>query len=740
MRYLVSICLLITPGATAPLGAQRDGALTASSFDSATYADEATYQLVELARARHAHQSAALRSYRASIFTQLEGRIGPSRFAPGLTLFDYQTAAVVHWEAPGHTRVDVLGARAAAPRFPLVKRQDMGGYWAEMLAGEPWFIPAAMGDDIQLMGIPDEEALHPLAHQGAGFYRYQIVDSLRIGLPDRTVRAVAIAVRPRDYALVAPRPDHARPRAPVRTLVQGELWIDADSLDVVRLTVTLLGPDIWDDDPDSPELVAMETDLEYGLVLNRFWLPYRQVLSAKFVYRYLPGATLPATAVTTFADYDLNVADSLVFATRLDTGPGSGRRYGRRWRCEPWVWEDDYGDDCGDGAFVSRGERTDGTEWEVVVPAWDSLQRFDFGSTFEHTVDLASTHLIEERLGRLASLSEAVPAAVRPDPSMAPLDWRAALELFRFNRVQGPSVGTSARLPVPLPYTTVSGRVRMGLGDERLTGAVQLRREGPGARLDVEGFREIVDIEPWTAGTGIGNSFKALFAGHDDADYLLAEGGGFIWSGYHAPWHGVHVALAYQRERSVSRVAGSFVNDVFFGNGDFNPNPAVTPGDFLRLRVERSHTLGPVSLSLGAEAARSSDRTAARFWGTLSAPFRHGPVLGAVRIRGGTAAGDTVRQMMWRAGGPATVRGFDYGLRTGRRVWAAQGEVEYQAATWWGPYGFVDVGNVDRLGDPLVGVGGGVSLLSGWLRIQLAKGVRPAVSMRADVLVQIPSY
>jgi hypothetical protein len=39
-----------------------------------------------------------------------------------------------------------------------------------------------------------------------------------------------------------------------------------------------------------------------------------------------------------------------------------------------------------------------------------------------------------------------------------------------------------------------------------------------------------------------------------------------------------------------------------------------------------------------------------------------------------------------------------------------------------------------------VGVGGGVSLLSGWLRIQLAKGVRPAVSMRADVLVQIPSY
>lgn len=40
--------------------------------------------------------------------------------------------------------------------------------------------------------------------------------------------------------------------------------------------------------------------------------------------------------------------------------------------------------------------------------------------------------------------------------------------------------------------------------------------------------------------------------------------------------------------------------------------------------------------------------------------------------------------------------------------------------------------------DPLVGVGVGVALLSGWMRLDLAKGVHPSTSVRFDLLFRVP--
>ena len=34
-----------------------------------------------------------------------------------------------------------------------------------------------------------------------------------------------------------------------------------------------MGENLWDDDPDAPELLSLEADIEYSLHQNRFWLP-----------------------------------------------------------------------------------------------------------------------------------------------------------------------------------------------------------------------------------------------------------------------------------------------------------------------------------------------------------------------------------------------------------------------------------------------------------------------------------
>ena len=60
---------------------------------------------------------------------------------------------------------------------------------------------------------------------------------------------------------------------------------------------------------------------------------------------------------------------------------------------------------------------------------------------------------------------------------------------------------------------------------------------------------------------------------------------------------------------------------------------------------------------------------------------------------------------------------------------------------YWAPVVFLDVGDVVRSShdfDPLVGVGVGVALLSGWMRLDFAKGVYPSTSARFDLLFRMP--
>lgn len=714
-------------------------------FDTLIYSDRETAELVQLAQARHQTQSLQLAGYRARVHTLVEGRIATSRFGPGATVFKYETAARLHWSRSHDVRVDIAGARMANMRMPGFGRDQAASFYQDIFGSEPWFIPSSMGDRIEIMGLPDRDALHPLARDAARFYHYEIRDSLRIEHADRTVRIIIIAVAPRDPPHLAGLQrfswdDERRDRdmqTDLPTLVVGRLWVDADSLDVVRLTASFVGDGIWEEDEDAPQLVRFEADIEYSLHQNRYWLPLRQILSLNWVFKYLPGANLPGEAVTTFSDFELDMTQSEVAFEQPPLPPGTtGNRFGS-WDC-PDAWEFDRRNDtgrCGSRPTSMVGTTHDGTRWEINLPTLDSLLSYNFTDAWKDDTESPGT-LLTSRLTEMGALSEEATTSQALQRRFANEKWRHAYELLRYNRVQGPALGGGFDFPLWPAFTTLRLEARYGFGDQQLVGAGSWRRDAPAGFLDITAYRAVQDVESWTDGTGLGNSLKALALGHDDADYYLAAFGAGVSYRSRTGWfRDGRVELAYERQESMPNQSSSPVA------GGFQRNPPIVAGDYIRAAVAKTWTVGfagAARLSLGADGLFSRDSASTRFWGAAQLPYSDGKVIAALGVRGGAVAGSDLLQTRFRVGGPETVRGYSYGVSQGRSFWSAQGSLELTVSQWWSPLVFVDAGNVDFSGITLVGIGAGVSLLSGWVKVELAKGVTGDGILRFDIYAELP--
>jgi hemolysin activation/secretion protein len=105
-------------------------------------------------------------------------------------------------------------------------------------------------------------------------------------------------------------------------------------------------------------------------------------------------------------------------------------------------------------------------------------------------------------------------------------------------------------------------------------------------------------------------------------------------------------------------------------------------------------------------------------------------------MRTSAVIGDTLSQLLFRVGGPPTVRGYTYGSRTGRSGWSAQLDLTRKRRAI-SPVLFADVGNTFGTPRPLVGAGAGLSFLGGLFRLDLSKGLSPSTSIRCDVAFRI---
>jgi hypothetical protein len=713
-------------GGVAALGLLLAASAPAATAQSPTpYANRATETLVAAARARHLHQDSLVRAYQATVTTRIDVSAGRSRFARQFPLIAHETQGRLTWRRPNDLRLDVRGSRSAAA---LRDVQVQMGY------DRPWFVPRALGDSIRLMGVPETAALHPLAPGADRFYRYSIVDSVVLHLPGRTVRAIGIDVTP---AHLAP------------SMIAGILWVDADAADVVRLQGTFLGEYLWDapdsaatpkdsadarkDNRRAQRIVTVQADLEYALHENRFWMPYRQTLTMLIEIDLLVRGAMPVRALTTFSDYEFNADAPIVFADV----PDSALRNDGRTFCSGAGLER-----CPRREQIEQGFLRTGTwdkgRWEVRVPPRDSLAAFGWSASLALELDAEDEERIRQTIADLSRQAEDLPRAWMGRRVLG-LDWERLADVARFNRVQGLSLGAGLMLRPGPAFTTLEAGARFGLADERLTGSLAWRREAPDGAFEIRAHRSVLEAEPWTRGQSVGNTFNAVLAGHDDADYYLALGGEARYVPYRGLLEDVELAVGFERHRSMATASGSPVNDFLGGSGFLPANRPVAPGDFVRARVAPHRRLGAVAVRAGVEAL-VGDSTGGRAWIGLRAPFRLAGRSGALSLRSAYAVGDTLPQLFFRVGGPATVRGYDYGVRAGRGGWSAQLDLALTRRWLVAPVIFGDVGDTfDGPGfDPLVGVGGGVSLLGGWMRLNGSVGVNPKTDFRFDLLFGAP--
>jgi hypothetical protein len=284
------------------------------------------------------------------------------------------------------------------------------------------------------------------------------------------------------------------------------------------------------------------------------------------------------------------------------------------------------------------------------------------------------------------------------------------------------------------------GTVRFGTSDERVTGRLSLIRDAPGGRFAVSGYRDVAGVDPYSPGGTLGNTFNAIFTAHDNADYLLASGGAASWQTSIGTGLELTLRGRVEQQRSVAREATAKVNDWLGGDGQLPANPPIDEGTFGGLEAQVSGSgAGALRWWLAAEGLAGAGTQTGRLYGELSQKVGRGA--GAtLRLKGGVASSPTLSQMQFRAGGPSTVRGFDYGTQRGQAFWAAQLDVT-PLKSRIRPVVFVDAGRaagVDDLfsGQVLVGGGVGLSLLGGLVRFDLSRRLSPDVArLRFDLVI-----
>jgi hypothetical protein len=708
------------------------------------YSTPAVQQLVERAMARRRTSDSAVADYQATIRYRLSVAIGRSVWSRAPATAVEEQVARVQWQQPNDLRVDVEGRRFRSRRRDL----ELSSIWAR-----PWFVPRGVDDSVRIFSsrFPATGALHPLASAGPSWYRYAITGELTVTpASGGTLHLIRVQVTPRRTG---------------PALIVGQMWVDSASAQVVRLTFRYLGTALWvrpEDGPQGPDsakarrlnsmvsrVVNVDADLEYGLQEGRFWMPYRQVIAGTVRMPLVSDLVIPFQATTTFADYTINAGRPIVFELplldELGLSPDSVRKL-RRARVDSIraARRHQLGGGRPDSlrAWDYAG-RWRGGRYELHRPPNVTLDRYDqWPDSLSLDPDPADARRVREAEAELARLAATLPDSVTGQAARG-FRYERLSDALRYDRVQGLSLGLGYRVRAPgLRFADLYGTVRYGFSDDRVTGRLTLVRDAPGGRWSIGGYRDVVGVDPISPGHPLGNTLDALFVAHDDADYMLAQGGAVGFTTSVSTGLDLEAGLRVEQETSVRREAKSAVNDVLGGDGVFAPNPAVDPGTYGAASV-RLTQVGTWRWALTADVLGNADHTTGRVFGDLRVDAGDG--LGAtLRLKAGIATAPTLGQSLFRLGGQQTVRGFDYGARRGQAFWAAQLDV----APFRGrlrPVAFVDAGQSAAASDlfsstALAGAGVGLSMYGGALRFDLSHPLTPDTGgkLRFDIVVQAP--
>jgi hypothetical protein len=365
-----------------------------------------------------------------------------------------------------------------------------------------------------------------------------------------------------------------------------------------------------------------------------------------------------------------------------------------------------------------------GGRFEIRRAPRDSLRAY---AAWDDTLSLDATaddaRRVRETTAELARLAEGLPDDLTGVQRQGFAFERLA-DVFRYNRVQGLSLGAGYQFKLRSPdFSSLYGTGRYGLTDGRFLARLAFIRDAPEGRLVAAGYRDIMDVDPFSRGTTLAASFRSLFFARDEADYYEAYGGSATWERSLGTGLDLTVTARVEDQHSVATQASAGFNDLIGGSGLFPPNPPITEGWFggAGLRLDGYTTRG--RWWLGTDALAGEGTVTGRLFGHASGLWGRRPTFG-LRVNGGITTADPLPQMAFRSGGQASVRGFVYGTQRGQAFWSVQSDLTVGRG-WFRPVVFGDLGQaaaVSALDDTrlMAGAGVGASLAGGLIRLDLS--------------------
>jgi hypothetical protein len=705
----------------------------AAQLPGDAYADDRAREMVRLARARRDVVDTRITAYEVTARERISARMGV--LGVERLLYRRESASRIAW-TPDTVRIHLLGAREVAP--PVDATPDLAG------AGIAGSLPSLAFDPVNaeaLLRMDSTDLRNPLAPGSEAYYRFARGDSLSIRLPDgRAVRIVELRITAR-------RPD---PR-----LINGSFWLDSRTHAVVRAGFRLARRFSSSDDPDMPGMVPEVTGeldhiaIDYGLYDGRWWLPRSMV--ARGVVRMM-GTRFPLAYERGYSGYTV-VGDTLAEEPRAVAlaGAAEGSVAARPVPCRPRTSINVQ------IAVGSRGSREPGAPDSAWAKSWEratgDLARGDTAAAggktpcrraFLVTADTAelarSTALPgsiyeegegavrEEELRALAGLVRDLPGV--PWSVGSPEVRFLPLEMARFNRVEGLSLG--ARATLALGPAELRGEVRAGTTGEVGARAAFLGST-PTLRAEVAAYRGLEAVQLASQPFSLASSAGALLLGRDENDYFRGTGAELRLAPGAARRQWWDVRLFGELQQAVRARSDVSVRNLLDGGFDVRENVRAErltqAGATLRLRAARGDD--PGALRTRAELELHGETGGACFARPLlrvgaEAPLFAGLGVG-VSAAAGTGFGTLPVQRLWQIGGATTVRGHDAASLRGESVWLARAELTRGAPAFrWSVFGDAGwAGEHDAFfqARPLRGVGVGAAFLDNLVRVDLAHGL-----------------
>jgi hypothetical protein len=680
-------------------------------FPNDAFDDPAARVLLDRARAERAHTGSALTSYTALVRSRSAAMLR-------LPLKDRllgreESTARVRWSSGGPTVVQLLAGRSQTPDgvFP----SDGPGHVFDPTGDRFYFGTSFRLDDV----ADDFWIAHPLAPDAERHYRFRAGDTLTIRMPDgRVVRAAELRAIPRRESF---------------QFMNASLWIEPETGALVRAVfrpsrnLDILRDSILLDEHAATLLAGMpglvkpiQADVEsivveYSLWDFRHWLPrlLRVEGSARVGVFRIAFASETAYRIEAVEDAvparELSPAEVIAGWGGADHVAQPGRDHAR-----PLV------------RYLPRDRATLLSAAELPPPVWSDAPEFAAAGEIESLV---------------AELERAFPRRGATTAPALAFQWGlGAMDLIRYNRVEGLSLG--ARVVAEHPIATASLTARLGTADLHPNGHVAVERTERGRTIALEAYHQLASVDAGRS-LELGASLGALLFGRDDGEYFRATG--VRVSARPSPQRRGSVRAALFAERHVAAEHGTdwSLPRMFDAGHAFRrgivADPASLAGAIVVLApwwgVDPLRPQGGVDLLLegaGGDFVFGRGRLAARAALPAGDRLRLG-----LEAAAGTAAGDVPVQYHWFLGGPRTLRGYDGSAAAGTSMVRTRLELvrgtPLRALALFADGGWAGERSGFDAGDALYSAGAGISLLDGMLRFDLTRALRAPTGWRLDL-------